>query len=181
MTLLIRGGTVVTADDSVRADVLCRDGLIVAVGPDLEAFAGAEIVDAGGIDPHNHMNLASMGTVTSEDFFSGTSAGAAGGTTSTIDFVTHAPGASLPEAWHASPHPVGVRFHFLVSDGGVVLLRHFEQLAHRASCPGRHSRAWLGRSPACSFQPGGNHRGAVAVAADRRHRMESVCRIVRDR
>jgi dihydropyrimidinase len=108
MTLLVRGGTVVTADDSVRADVLCRDGLIVAVGPDLEAPTGAGIIDAGGtlvmpggIDPHTHMDLASMGTVTSEDFFTGTSAGAAGGTTSIIDFVTPAPGASLLEAWHA--------------------------------------------------------------------------------
>jgi dihydropyrimidinase len=108
MTSLIRGGTVVTAEDSFRADVLCHDGVIAAIGPDLEVPTGAEIVDAGGmlvmpggIDPHTHMELASMGTVTSEDFFSGTSAALAGGTTSIIDFVTPEPGRSLLEAWHA--------------------------------------------------------------------------------
>jgi len=108
MKLLVRGGTVVTADDSVRADVLCVDGMIGEVGPDLEAPAGAEIVDAGGmlvmpggIDPHTHMELASMGTTSSEDFFTGTSAAIAGGTTSIIDFVTPPPGTSLLEAWHA--------------------------------------------------------------------------------
>jgi dihydropyrimidinase len=108
MTLMIRGGTVVTADDSVRADVLCQDGVIVAVGPDLEPPAGAQIVDAGGmlvlpggIDPHTHMELPFMGTTASEDFFTGTSAGVAGGTTSIIDFVIPPPRTSLVEAWHA--------------------------------------------------------------------------------
>ena len=59
-----------------------RTALIAAIGPDLEAPAGAEIVDAGGmlvmpggIDPHTHMELPFMGTVASEDFFTGTSAG----------------------------------------------------------------------------------------------------------
>ena len=73
MTLLIRGGTVVTAEHSTRADVLCHDGIIAAAGPDLEAPAGAQIVDAGGmlvmpggIDPHTHMELPIMGTTASE-------------------------------------------------------------------------------------------------------------------
>jgi dihydropyrimidinase len=108
MTLLVRGGTVVTAEQSARADVLCQDGVIVAVRPAIEPPAEAEVVDAGGmlvmpggIDPHTHMELASMGTVTSEDFFTGTSAALAGGTTSIIDFVTPPPGTSLLEAWHA--------------------------------------------------------------------------------
>jgi dihydropyrimidinase len=108
MTLLVRGGTVVTAEDSFRADVLCQVGKIAAVGPGLEAPAGAEIVDAGGmlvmpggIDPHTHMELPFMGTTASEDFFTGTSAGVAGGTTSIIDFVIPNPGTSLIEAWHA--------------------------------------------------------------------------------
>ena len=103
MTLLVRGGTVVTAEQSFRADVLCRDGVIVAMGPDLAVPAGAVVVDAGGllvmpggIDPHTHMELASMGTVTSEDFFSGTAAALAGGTTSIIDFVTPPPGGCRP-------------------------------------------------------------------------------------
>jgi dihydropyrimidinase len=96
--ILIRGGTVVNADRSTRADVLCVDGTIQAVGEGLSAPAGAEVVDAGGqlvmpggIDPHTHMQLPFMGTVTQDDFFTGTAAGLAGGTTTILDFVV--PGA----------------------------------------------------------------------------------------
>jgi dihydropyrimidinase len=106
MALLIRGGTVVTADRSTRADVLCEGGQIVAVGENLEVPAGAEIVDAGGcmvmpggIDPHTHMELPFMGTVASESFYSGTAAGLAGGTTMIIDFVIPGPQQPLMEAW----------------------------------------------------------------------------------
>ncbi len=106
MALIIRGGTVVTADNTFRADVLCDGGTILAIGADLDAPAGAEVVDAGGcyvmpggIDPHTHMELPFMGTVASEDFFSGTSAAAAGGTTMIIDFAIPNPGQSLVEAY----------------------------------------------------------------------------------
>ncbi|TFW13746.1 dihydropyrimidinase [Massilia arenosa] len=107
MTTLIRGGTVVNADRAFRADVLCEGDKIVAVGPNLEAPAGAEIVDAGGqyvmpggIDPHTHMQLPFMGTVTADDFFTGTAAGLAGGTTTIIDFVIPDPKQSLLAAYH---------------------------------------------------------------------------------
>ena len=106
MALLVRGGTVVNAAGSVRADVLCDDGRIVAVGPALDAPAGTEVVDAGGmlvmpggIDPHTHMELPFMGTVASDDFFTGTSAGVAGGTTMIIDFAIPGPGQSLVQTW----------------------------------------------------------------------------------
>jgi dihydropyrimidinase len=111
MSLLIRGGTVVTADQSVRADVLCEGGRVVQVGPALEAPAGAEMMDAGGmlvmpggIDPHTHMELPFMGTVASDDFFTGTSAGVAGGTTMIIDFAIPGPGQSLVGAWKEWSH-----------------------------------------------------------------------------
>ena len=106
MSILIRGGTVVNADREYRADVLCDDGKIIAVGENLAAPAGAEIIDAGGqyimpggIDPHTHMQLPFMGTVTADDFFTGTAAGLAGGTTSIIDFVIPNPKQSLMEAY----------------------------------------------------------------------------------
>src|ERR1700682_2742407 len=106
MSILIRGGTVVTADETRRADVLCVDGRIAAVGDKLEAPPGARAIDAGGqlvmpggIDPHTHMELPFMGTVASEDFFSGTSAGLAGGTTMIIDFVIPSPNTSLLSAY----------------------------------------------------------------------------------
>ena len=107
MTVLIRGGTVVNADRSFRADVLCQDGQITAVGEGLDAPSGATVVDAGGqyvmpggIDPHTHMQLPFMGTVASEDFYSGTAAGLAGGTTMIIDFVIPAPQTSILSAYH---------------------------------------------------------------------------------
>lgn len=106
MAILVRGGTVVNADQSARADVLIDGGQILGVGPDLEAPAGAEIVDAGGalvmpggIDPHTHMELPFMGTVASEDFFTGTTAGAVGGTTSIIDFVIPSPKENILDAY----------------------------------------------------------------------------------
>ncbi|HYD29988.1 MAG TPA: dihydropyrimidinase [Azospirillaceae bacterium] len=104
--ILVRGGTVVTAERTVRADVLCENGVIAAVAENLEAPAGAETVDAGGcfvmpggIDPHTHMELPFMGTVASEDFYSGTAAGFVGGTTMIIDFVIPNPGQNLLEAY----------------------------------------------------------------------------------
>lgn len=107
MSVLIRGGTVVTADETYRADVLCQDGKITAIGNNLEVPSDARVVDAGGqyvmpggIDPHTHMQLPFMGTVASEDFYTGTSAGLAGGTTMIIDFVIPAPKEPLMEAYH---------------------------------------------------------------------------------
>ena len=105
-SILIKGGTVVNADQAFKADVLTQDGKIVAVGPNLQAPAGATTVDAGGqyvmpggIDPHTHMQLPFMGTTTMDDFFTGTAAGLAGGTTSIIDFVIPNPKQSLMEAY----------------------------------------------------------------------------------
>jgi len=106
MSLLIRGGTIVTAERSYVADVYCANGVIQAIGENLEAPAGAEVVDAGGcmvmpggIDPHTHMELPFMGTVASEDFFSGTSAAFAGGTTMILDFVIPAPQQNILDAY----------------------------------------------------------------------------------
>ena len=107
-SLLIRGGTVVNADRAFLADVLCQDGHIAAVGEGLQAPAGSIVVDAGGqyvmpggIDPHTHMQLPFMGTVAVDDFFTGTAAGLAGGTTSIIDFVIPNPQQPLLEAYHS--------------------------------------------------------------------------------
>jgi dihydropyrimidinase len=106
MSTLIRGGTVVDSDTSWRADVLLADGKIAAIGEGLEAPVGATVIDAGdrlvmpgGIDPHTHMQLPFMGTVASDDFYTGTAAGLAGGTTSIIDFVIPNPQQSLMEAY----------------------------------------------------------------------------------
>jgi dihydropyrimidinase len=105
-SLHIRGGTVVNADRQFRADVITQDGKIIAVGDNLTTPAGATVVDAGGqyvmpggIDPHTHMQLPFMGTVTMDDFFTGTAAGMAGGTTTIIDFVIPDPQENILEAY----------------------------------------------------------------------------------
>ncbi len=107
MSVLIKGGTVVNADQSMTADVLCQNDEIVAVGSVLDVPKGATVIDAGGqfvmpggIDPHTHMQLPFMGTVTSEDFYSGTAAGLAGGTTMIIDFAIPNPQQNVLETYH---------------------------------------------------------------------------------
>ena len=144
MSLLIRGGTVVTGDQTIRADVYCAEGQIKAIGEKLDVPAGARTVDAGGqyvmpggIDPHTHMELPFMGTVASEDFFSGTSAALAGGTTMIIDFVIPAPQVSLLEAYEqwmgwAKKSAADYSFHVAVTwwsdkvreEMGVLTARH---------------------------------------------------------
>ncbi len=148
----IRGGTVVNADGERRADVLCVDGVIAAVGEDLDVPVGAEVIDAGGqyvmpggIDPHTHMQLPFMGTVTADDFFTGTAAGLAGGTTSIIDFVIPDPKQPLMDAYRtwrgwAEKSAADYGFHVaitwwdesvrrdmgaLVQDEGVNSFKHF--------------------------------------------------------
>lgn len=106
MTTIIRGGTIVNADRAFRGDVLCFGDKIVAVGDSLDAPGNATVIDAGGlyvmpggIDTHTHMQLPFMGTVTADNFFTGTAAGLAGGTTTIMDFVIPDPKQSLLEAW----------------------------------------------------------------------------------
>lgn len=105
MALVIRNGTVVTSTDQYNADILCDGGVIKAIGKNLDVPAGTEVVDAsgqyvfpGGIDAHTHMELPFMGTTASDDFFTGTAAGVAGGTTTIIDFIIPNRNQSLLEA-----------------------------------------------------------------------------------
>ena len=105
MSLLIRGATVITHDESYRADVLCAGGLIRAIGTNLDMPAGTEILDGsgqylmpGGIDPHVHLEMPFMGTYSADDFESGTRGALAGGTTMVVDFALPAPGEGLLDA-----------------------------------------------------------------------------------
>ncbi len=159
--ILIRGGTVVNADRQFRADVLCADGKIHGVGENLQAPAGAQVVDAGGqyvmpggIDPHTHMQLPFMGTVAVDDFFSGTAAALAGGTTSIIDFVIPSPQEPLMDAYRkwrgwAEKSAMDYGFHVavtwwsdsvredmgrLVRDEGVNSFKHFMAYKNAIMC-----------------------------------------------
>src|SRR5512142_324878 len=125
--ILIRGGTVVSAEGRRRADVLCSGERIAAAGQGRGAPGGAEIIDAGGcfvlpggVDPHTHMQLPTMGTVVADDFLSGTAAAAAGGTTTILDFAGPDRGESPLEAlarWQgwASRAAVDYGLHMTVS------------------------------------------------------------------
>ena len=102
MSKVIKGGTIVTADLTYKADVKIEGGVIVEIGPDL---SGDTVLDAtgcyvmpGGIDPHVHLEMPFMGTYSADDFESGTRAGLAGGTTMVVDFCLPAPDQSLLEA-----------------------------------------------------------------------------------
>ncbi|MBL4646555.1 MAG: dihydropyrimidinase [Rhizobiales bacterium] len=99
MTTVIKGGTVIAADRTYKADVLIDGETIVAVGPDLE---GSETIDAsgcylmpGGIDPHTHLEMPFMGTHSTDDFDTGTAAALAGGTTMVVDFCLPDPNGGL--------------------------------------------------------------------------------------
>lgn len=102
MTTVIKGGTIVTADLTYKADVKIEGGVIVEIGPDLK---GDTVLDAtgcyvmpGGIDPHVHLEMPFMGTYSADNFESGTRAGLSGGTTMVVDFCLPAPDQSLLEA-----------------------------------------------------------------------------------
>jgi dihydropyrimidinase len=99
---VIKGGTVITADRTFKADVLIEGEKIVAVGDNL---TGDETIDAsgcyimpGGIDPHTHLQMPFMGTYSSDDFDTGTAAALAGGTTMVVDFVLPGPEGNLLDA-----------------------------------------------------------------------------------
>ncbi|XP_030639226.1 dihydropyrimidinase isoform X1 [Chanos chanos] len=104
--ILIKGGKVVNEDCSEISDVYIEDGVIQAVGPNLQMTEGVQVIDAteklvlpGGIDTHTHMELAFMGTKAVDDFHIGTKAALAGGTTMILDFVIPQKGGSLLEAY----------------------------------------------------------------------------------
>ena len=105
MSVVIKGGTVVTADRTFRADVLVEGETIAAVAPDL---SGDTVVDAtgcfvmpGGIDPHTHLEMPFMGTTTVDDYEVGTKAALSGGTTMVVDFCIPDHGQPLMDAMAA--------------------------------------------------------------------------------
>ena len=103
MSLLIKGGTVVFGGLRRQADVLVEGDKIVNVEPGIRTDA-SEMINAegkyvlpGAIDVHTHMQLPVSGTVSADDFFTGTRAAAFGGVTTILDFATQSKGESLRE------------------------------------------------------------------------------------
>lgn len=94
MSLLIKNGEIVTAASRMRADIYCEDETITRIGQKLDAPAGAQVIDATGkyvfpgfIDPHVHIHLPFMGTVTKDTHRTGSQAALVGGTTTFIEMM----------------------------------------------------------------------------------------------
>ena len=126
---LIRNGVLVTASDTFEADLLIENGKITQIGMDVVADDRTEIVDAsgcyvipGGIDPHTHLDMPFGGTVTADDFASGTAAAAYGGTTTILDFCLTQKGKPLIESlkeWHAKAKgkaAIDYGFHLMIGE-----------------------------------------------------------------
>ena len=139
--LLIRGGTVVTAEGREEADVLIRDGLVARVGQNLET--DGEVIDAtghwvmpGGIDTHTHLAhpIGRLGVTTADDFYTGTVAGAYGGVTTILDFGLQDQGGSLGDAREGRldvirPDAViDYGFHIIVTDVNDAVLAEMPEL-----------------------------------------------------
>ena len=140
MRTLIKGGTVVNADASTRADVLVDGEVIALLGADLDIEAdraidaSGKLVIPGAIDVHTHMELPFGGTFAKDTFETGTRAAAFGGTTTIIDFAVQSKGKSLREgldAWHAKAEgkaAIDYGFHMIMSDVTDESLSEMDQL-----------------------------------------------------
>ena len=128
MRTLIKGGTVVNADATTRADVLVDGERIALIGETLDVEADRTVdasgkwVIPGAIDAHTHMELPFGGTFAKDTFETGTRAAAFGGTTTIVDFAVQSKGASLREGldtWMAKAEGkacIDYAFHMIVSD-----------------------------------------------------------------
>src|SRR6058998_3953040 len=128
MSILIRGGRVVTAADDYVADVFVEGERVALIGTNLEV-AAERTIDAAGkyvlpgcIDPHTHLDMPFGGTVTIDDFESGQGSAACGGTTCHVDFCIQGRGQAFAQAledWHAKANGktlIDYGFHIAITD-----------------------------------------------------------------
>lgn len=104
MSVLIKNGRIVTAAEDYIADLYIENDKISAIGANLphkadrEIDASGKLVFPGGVDPHVHLEMPFMGTHSSDDYETGTSAAMFGGTTTVIDFILQTQGDTLHNA-----------------------------------------------------------------------------------
>jgi len=129
MSILIRGGRIITAADDYVADIYVEDERISLIGESLDIQADRVIeadgkyVLPGGVDVHTHMDTYFGGTTTADNHYEGTVSGAFGGTTTIVDFVIQTPGESFAAALDGAHEKlernkpvIDVGFHLAVTD-----------------------------------------------------------------
>jgi hypothetical protein len=145
MSVLIKGGRVITAADDYLADVYIDGEQITLIGKDLDLHAD-KVIDASGkyllpgaVDPHTHLEMPWRGETTIDDFRTGQTAAAFGGTTTHVDFCIQGKGQTFGEAleiWHGKREGKAVidnGFHIAVTD-----LREGGTLEELARLPDEH-------------------------------------------
>ena len=128
MSVLIKGGRIITAADDYVGDVYVDGGRIMLIGESLDVDAD-RVIDAAGryvlpgcVDPHTHLDMPFGGTTTIDDITSRHTAAAFGGTTCHADFCIQCPGQSFAdalEAWHAKREGKAIidnGYHMAVTD-----------------------------------------------------------------
>jgi dihydropyrimidinase len=128
MSILIKGGRVITAADDYVADVYVEDERISLIGESLDQAAD-KVIDAsgkyvlpGGVDPHTHLDMPFGGTVTIDDVESGQTSAAFGGTTTHVDFIIQPQGSSFADAleeWRGKANGkqmIDMGYHMAVTD-----------------------------------------------------------------
>ena len=145
MSVLIKGGRVITAADDYVADIYIEGERITTIGESLDVSADRTIdasgkyVLPGAVDPHTHLEMPWRGETTTDDFESGQTAAAFGGTTTHVDFCIQAKGQTFGEAleiWHGKREGKSIidnGFHIAITD-----LAGQERLDELATLPDEH-------------------------------------------
>ncbi|MCY4369379.1 MAG: dihydropyrimidinase [bacterium] len=143
-TTLIKNGTVVTATETMKADVLLDGPMTVAIvatanvdlglEADRTIDASGKLVLPGGIDVHTHMELPFGGTFAADTFETGSRAAAWGGTTTIVDFAVQTKGESAMdgfEKWMAKAQgecAIDYGFHMITGDVNEQTLKEMDML-----------------------------------------------------
>jgi dihydropyrimidinase len=128
MSVLIKGGRIITAADDYVADVYVEDETVTLIGESLDVAAD-KVIDASGkyvlpglVDPHTHLDMPFGGTTTIDDVESGQTAAAFGGTTCHVDFIIQPQGTTFADAiaeWRSKANGkqvIDMGYHMAVTD-----------------------------------------------------------------
>jgi dihydropyrimidinase len=142
MSVLIKGGRIITAADDYVGDIYVEGERISLIGESLDVQA-ERVIDAAGkyvlpgcVDPHTHLDMPFGGTTTIDDVESRQTAAAFGGTTCHVDFIIQPHGSTFADAiddWRSKANGkqvIDMGYHMAVTD-----LREGGTLEELASLP----------------------------------------------